>query len=109
MTTQISQDSRYIGSLLRLKSVTIWDRPPLPSLRSQLSDGLLVGLGIFLEEELGRKVDVVPKNAPRDSEETNIPRSRLDLGQVGPIRLSKSAGVAGYVEDFAIENRVKMA
>ncbi len=44
----------------------------------------------------------------RDSERTNIPGSRLDLGQIGPIRLSKTAGVAGYVEDSAIENRAKM-
>ncbi len=41
MTPQISPAFRVVGPLLSLKSVNIGDRPPLPSLRSQLSDSLL--------------------------------------------------------------------
>jgi hypothetical protein len=35
--------------------------------------------------------------------------SRPDLGQIRPRRLSKTGGIAGYVEDLAIEERLKMA
>ena len=41
MTAQISPDFKAIGPLLSLKSVNIWSRPPLSSLRSQFSDSLL--------------------------------------------------------------------
>ncbi len=41
MTPPISPAFRAIGTLLSLKSVNIWDRPPLPLLRFQLSDSLL--------------------------------------------------------------------
>jgi hypothetical protein len=46
---------------------------------------------------------------PEGSLKNNLPFSRPDLGQIWPIRLSETGGVAGYVEDFAIEDRPKMA
>ncbi len=45
----------------------------------------------------------------KGSRKNNFPFSRPDLGQIWSIRLSETAGVAGYVEDFAIEDRPKMA
>ncbi len=53
MTPQISPAFRAIGTLLSLKSVNIWDRPPLPSLRSQLSDSLLAFETAFTGGKLG--------------------------------------------------------
>ena len=34
---------------------------------------------------------------------------RSDLGEIWSVRLSKTAGITGYFEDFVIEERSKMA
>jgi len=39
----------------------------------------------------------------------NLHFRRTDLGQVWLIRLSEPAGIASYFEEFAIEDRPKMA
>ena len=45
----------------------------------------------------------------RDLEFTDVPVLRSGSGQICCTRLSKTAGVAGYAEDFVIEGAAKMA
>ncbi len=53
------------GSVVREEQTETSDVDVLVDLEENADLFDLVGLGLFLEEELGRKVDVVPKNALR--------------------------------------------
>jgi len=49
---------------------------------------------------LGTYLPLTNVNHIRDSEKINMPKSRLDLGQIRPIRLSKTAGLAVLIRGF---------
>jgi hypothetical protein len=53
--------------------------------------------------------DPQPTKTHKGARKNNFPFSRPDLGPIWAIRLSETAGVAGYVEGFATPGRPKMA